>query len=300
MFCEGTISFRQLAGAVKNDGKRVLLLSDGPDELLGGYFVDRTALSWHDRLSKNQFLRAIPKFLAAYKNGRTVLRKVGLPEMVNFSYLEETPFGFRPIHGGTTPEVMDALFPDELTESREWPFGRVNEVYTEIMPHLDLSQRMALSYASASLPDYFNVRTDRAANWHSVECRLPLQAPHLAEFEIAAPMKWRYQGFSSSKYLMRKIVERRIGPEVAWRQKYGFSQPMWQIGNIGKKLNFKGVISESSVFRDLPFKPTAESAVQADGAERTRWFTYCLALTLEKLKSRNYEIDYVPDLASQG
>ena len=36
-------------------------------------------------------------------------------DLVNWSFLSENPFRFRPVHGGTTPDVMERLFPRALS-----------------------------------------------------------------------------------------------------------------------------------------------------------------------------------------
>ena len=50
---------------------------------------------------------------------------------------------------------------------------------------------------------------------------------------IGTPMKWRYRN-NYTKYLLRKIVERYIGKKIAYRNKYGFAQPVWKNININK------------------------------------------------------------------
>jgi len=295
LFCEGTVSFRQLAGAVKNENKRVLLLSDGPDELVGGYAKDQSALYWNQRFG-NGLLGALSKSAGQSRTGRAALNRFGLGDLVNYSFLKDKPFAYRPIHGGTTPEIMNSLFPEQAISEAAWPYGVIDEDYSDLLDHLDLSQRMALSYASTSLPDYFNIRSDRATNWHSIECRLPLQAPRLAELAIATPMAYRFNGFSTSKFVMRKIVERRIGPEIAWRKKYGFAMPMWHIDRLSKMLKFEDAVRSSSAFDDLPFQRGARDIILAPDQGRTRWFAYCLIATHAKLKSADFAIDHVPNL----
>ena len=54
-------------------------------------------------------------------------------------------------------------------------FGHLDSVYLDISKKLDFSQKTSLSYANSITPDYFNLRTDRASHFHSVEFRLPFQ-----------------------------------------------------------------------------------------------------------------------------
>ena len=65
-------------------------------------------------------------------------------------------------------------------------FGTIENIYDDILDNLDFSQKMSLSYCNKSLPDWYNLRSDKGFFGSSIECRLPFQDPKLIEFLIAA------------------------------------------------------------------------------------------------------------------
>ena len=108
---------------------------------------------------------------------------------------------------------------------------------------------MALAYATTSLPDHFNLRIDRGAMRYSVKSRLPLQAPALVNLMIGTPEEWRFQTGNWTKYVFRKLVEKHVGPEIAYRNKYGFAYPAWKIPRLAKQLDFESAIAGSDISR---------------------------------------------------
>ena len=73
---------------------------------------------------------------------------------------------------------------------------------------LDIAQKISLSYACSSLPEYFNTRNDRSTMKESVEVRLPLQSKEFMSLMIATPLKWKLKD-GNSKYILRKLVEKK-------------------------------------------------------------------------------------------
>lgn len=284
LFCEGGPAYRQLARHVRESGGRVLIMSDGPDELIGGYDVDIAAFRRQQQLAPATLRRQLLKTLAGSPAGRRLLPEVHRSGIVNWANLNETPFHFRPAHGGTTPEVMAEMFAPELAGPALMAFGDIPAGNEDEVDGLDLSQRMALSYATNSLPDYYNLRSDRASMAESIELRLPFQSRRLVELMIATPAKWRFKSNLWTKYLLRRLVQRHIGDEVAYRGKYGFAHPAWLVPKIAAKLDMPGVISDSQIFAALPFRPGAKAFVLARGQERIRWMAYCLAKVDQRLR----------------
>lgn len=293
LFCEGVVAYWQLAQQVAARQGRVLLLSDGPDELIGGYDKDISAYRLFEHLSTRPIQRTILKGLSQIPWGRRVLSRNGT-DLVNWSFVSRSPFRFRPIHGGTTPEAMSRLFEPQDVASSLWHYGTIHPDYADVVPHLDLSQCMALSYATGSLPDYFNLRSDRGTMRSSIEARLPMQTPQLAELMIATPAAWRFSGGTWTKFILRRLVDRHLGKEIAFRGKYGFAVPAWRQPRLSKLLGWEAVIAESAVFDDLPFRKGAREFFLQPGNERTRWFAYCLAMTAQRLKAQDVTIGTAP------
>jgi len=292
MFCEGVINFGQLGLEVIRDKGKVLILSEGPDEFMGGYDVD----NWLMRVDA----KARPKWLLKKlsKNPKTAafISKLSGSEwskhLHNWSFYDKAPFIFRPVHGGTRTEVMTTLFGEESLESSFGGFGEIPECYNSILDRLDPGQKMALSYASYTIPDYFNLRNDKGVMSVSIEGRFPFLTRKLVELMIATPDKFRFKNGESSKYLLRKIMDKYIGPEIAYRQKYGFARPVWYTDGLGEKLKMEEFLNKSDIFKAYPFAPEAKAYLTDPKQWREKWFAYCLAKTHDRLKNKDFKLDY--------
>lgn len=284
LFCEGVVAYQQLARHTAGTGRRVLIMSDGPDELIGGYDVDIAAFRLEREMAAHPVRRWAANWLTEETWRHRLIPKGKRKHLVNWSHLKDDPFAFRPVHGGTTPDVMETLFPRDQVASSRSAFGGIPDDYAALAGDLDLSQCMALSYATSSLPDYFNLRSDRGTMSESLEVRLPFQSPALVDLMIATPAKWRFMGGRWSKYILRKLVARHVGPEIAYRGKYGFAYPAWSIPELADQIDMPGTIAGSSVFEDLPFNPGTRDFLMRPDQQRHQWMGYCLALIHDRLR----------------
>ena len=284
ILCEGAIGFRLLAREVRRQGARVMILSDGPDELLGGYTRDAAAVRLDGMLDSGSkdaaraTIRAgdVPPGLAGSDPG----------DRTNWTYLRRDPFQFRPVHGGTPEAHMHALFEDAAALASAGSYGTIDADISDT--GLSSSQRMSLSYATQSLPGYFNSRSDRGVMRESVESRLPLQAPALAELMVATPPEYRYGPAGQGKQVLRALVERHVGPEVAHRGKYGFYTPPWQLPGVAAELRIAQTIGDSAVFEPPYFREGARAFLMAPENIRLAWFAFCVAKVFERLRARDF------------
>ena len=293
VFSEGLVNFYQLAMQAKQHQKKVLLLSDGPDEFLGGYDRDIAAYRLEQRMSNGHWNGKIVLHFCRTALGRKILYKTKAKHLLNWSWLSKHPFYFKPAHSSGQYEVLRQLFdfnhvviPHTLDS-----YGTIPSDYADLLSELDISQCMALSYATRSLPDYYNLRTDRAIMFASIELRLPMQTTDLVEFMIAVPAQWRFYSGRWSKYLFRKLVEKHVGTHIAYRHKYGFASPGWMDIQLAKKLDLESTIQDSSIFNELPFKKNAKRFFLQTPHGHYRWMAYCLARSYERLKNRDFEVN---------
>ncbi len=286
-FDEVAPMYNQLADQVVSRNDKVLLISDGPDELLGGYVKDFSAYNLFNRYKDKHFRSILMRQFFQNQHVHRFLFKKNQVDQINWSFIKNSPFRFRPAHGGTSIRVLDRLFNFKNVLSTESLYGKIPDDYSDLLPYLDFSQKMALSYAAYSLPDHYNLRTDRGAMRSSVEVRMPWQSPRMVELMIATPERWRFCKGNWSKYLFRRLVERHVGKEIAYRNKYGFGYPLWRLPRYAAKMNMRSAISDSSVFRDLPFKSGTKKFLLSPNQVRNHWIAYSLALTHEQLKNKN-------------
>ncbi len=285
---DGTASFGMLAHAIRARGAKVMLISDGPDELLGGYLVDQRAYR-RDLIEQRSPLKYLClKQMSSVKTGRRILRRLKHPELVVPSETADGSTVSCPVHEAFNADFLDRIIDREWIEATAGHYTATDSVYADILPDMDNTQRRALAYAANSLPDMFNLRTDKAFLRASVECRVPYQAPEVVEFALAAPAKFRFAEGGTTKFLMRQMVERHVGPEISTRAKHGFSAPLFNRPDVNQAMRFEEVIGDTPLFRNLPFKPDARGVVLNPKFRKLRWPFFVLARTHEKLQKGDY------------
>ncbi len=75
------------------------------------------------------------------------------------------------------------------------------------------------------LPNDMLVKVDRASMAHSLEVRVPFLIPRLADLAFQIPEEIRFKA-GDEKRVLRHLVARHFGDELAYREKKGFSVPL--------------------------------------------------------------------------
>jgi asparagine synthase (glutamine-hydrolysing) len=75
------------------------------------------------------------------------------------------------------------------------------------------------------LPNDMLVKVDRASMAHALEVRVPFLSRTVADLALRIPEGVRFTP-GREKRVLRTLVERRFGPELAWRTKQGFGVPL--------------------------------------------------------------------------
>ena len=127
----------------------------------------------------------------------------------------------------------------------------------------------------------FMTKVDGGAMYHSLEARAPFLDQHMWEFAAKLPPKLRFQG-GHLKAILREIVRRHIGPEVAYRKKQGFSIPVerWLLTQWSAPLNKlkSGTLLEKDGWVNA--RSLANAIGQAQGQGEAPFQLWCL-LVLE-------------------
>ena len=105
---------------------------------------------------------------------------------------------------------------------------------------------------------------------------------------FALPTALRLGDGYKTKYLMREIVERRVGPEVARRSKQGFSPPLFKNPAVRAQLQLRETVASTPCFDELPFSEGAREAVLDPNMRKLWWMFYALDKTYAQLRSGSY------------
>ena len=207
--------------------------------------------------------------------------------MENFiiDFPKANDFCFNPLHSLASGDFIKKIISMRKFQNSIYSYGKIDPIYNDIKNKLDFSQKMALSYCTKSLPDWFNLRSDKGFFGHSIECRLPFQDPKLIEFLISFPSKLRYFD-NKVKIFARKIVRKFIGKEVSSRTKNAPPFSSRCLNAYEKELKIEETLKETNFFNGFPFKKDFKKIIFDPKYDFTKlhWTLYCLSKTNDKLK----------------
>jgi len=251
--CSSALGMMTLSKAMK-PVVTVLLTGDGGDDVFLGY-------SHHERFLKAQhFANAIPGPVAAL--WPAVRPLVGaLPALRRPRHFLDYATGGL----GAVTRVHDGL-----------PYYRARNILGDRIARMNISRReIPLSFDSARrlLQDFldyeqdtrfvseFMTKVDGAAMRHAIEARSPLLDQEIWNYAARLPFSVRMRN-GEPKAILREIVRRRVGREVAERPKRGFTipvenwlvehwQPQLQAIASGSRLETDGWIRPGSLARPV-------------------------------------------------
>ncbi|RED99557.1 asparagine synthase (glutamine-hydrolyzing) [Marinoscillum furvescens] len=201
---------------------KVALSGDGGDEGFGGYDqyvlaskANKFALDYKSPLAK-AIITPIDKILSRIN-----------PKKDNYGSLNaylQWP--------GEKRLLRDIGFCDQnradlLCESTDFTAKYLREIWeSEVDFHDPVNRLMRASLKTRLLNDYL-VKVDRASMKNSLEVRSPFLDKHLMDFALNLPTKILFKN-GQSKYLLKRLAEKYIAPDVASRPKMGFGIPLGQ------------------------------------------------------------------------
>ena len=249
----------------KEQGMKVVLSADGGDEIFCGY--ERYWISYG--LGKKIFLlpRPLRRMLASLMEIVGVERASKLFKVKNFAHKynqlgemlrddEWRHFYEKMVHNAKAYQTR-ALLSCEV-DNNESGFAMGEREHP--------MQGMMLWDYHRYLPDDILVKVDRATMYHSIEGREPLLDHTIAEFMARVPFEYKYRN-GTSKYLLRKVLERYLPMELIERPKMGFAIPIfeWFSADMSEKFDryFAGddeIVDMEFVRKELSkFKKNASS-----------------------------------------
>jgi asparagine synthase (glutamine-hydrolysing) len=150
----------------------------------------------------------------------------------------------------TPSERAEVVNPEQRPSAD--PLDLLQEAYAHTDGAADELARLMGLDLGVFLVDDMLVKTDRASMAHSLEARVPLLDPVVAELALALPTRMKVRGLAK-KRLLRRAVEPLLPREILEGEKRGFSPPMgsWLRGEL---------------------QPMAREALSADTVRRQGFF----------------------------
>ncbi len=246
----------------------VVLTGEGADELFAGYLTYKA-----DRYAAAA--RHVPAGLR-----RAALKCAGLlpvsDDKISFEYKFK-----RFLQGSLlSPEMAHVFWNGTFNETQKREFFRfadaepLDSVLKKmgggpgLQRYLDFDQRYYLA-------DDILYKVDRMSMAHSLEARPPFLDPRIVDFAARLPEKFKLNG-SQSKYVLRRLMQNKLPPNVLRRPKIGFDIPVhdW----------FR------SVLRPMLLDTLSEDAVRASGLFNWNAVEQLLSDHLERKANLGYHL----------
>ena len=246
----------------------VILTGEGGDELFAGYLTYRA-----DRY--RELARKFPSPLLKAGLSAANLLPVS-DDKISFEYkvkrfLQGSLMDARKAHvfwnGTFSDEEKEQLFlyadPEPLAE-----------VLSDLRPGRDLGRFLEFDQRYY-LADDILYKVDRISMAHSLEVRPPFLDDRIVDFANRLPDDYRLRG-SKSKYILRKLMEKKLPPSVLDRPKIGFDIPIHEW--------FRGIL------RPLLLETLTEEAVTATGLFRWPYVRRLLKDHVERRANLGYHL----------
>jgi asparagine synthase (glutamine-hydrolysing) len=241
-----------LSRAVHEQGYKVALTGEGADEWLAGY-------PWYKINKLLGYLDFIPGLPLSQLLRRGYLRLSGRPvnkEMVRRAQAAVAGHnGWLDLYGMVSRAKYDFYSP------------RMHEALDDHVPFEDLGlntarmrrwhplNRALLIGARVHLAGLLlNHKGDRVAMHNSVETRYPFLDEEVFGFLAKLHPRWKMRGFTD-KYVLRRLAERWLPPEIAWRKKAMFRAPFDSFHADQLPPFVDQLLSEESLRRSGYFEP---------------------------------------------
>ncbi|MBN9118600.1 MAG: asparagine synthase (glutamine-hydrolyzing) [Planctomycetes bacterium] len=256
-----------LARSVHQHGYKVALTGEGADEWLAGYswFKIRKLVGWMDKVPGLplgwavrqffQFVTGAPRFpYSAYRN---TMRQLGGSN------------GWFDVYGLVSTNKLRFF----TGAAREAIVGRSALDDIEISPDLyrwHPFHRQMYFGGRVMLPGHLLAsKGDRVAMHSSVETRYAFLDEDVIAYMAKLHPRWKLRGVMNDKFVERKVAERWLPKDVAWRRKKMFRAPMdtWAAVRRDAAQNPRAswidqVLSEESIRRAGYFDPVAVAAAR--------------------------------------
>ena len=221
------LSVLQICEQARKDGNIVLLGGTAGDDLFSGY-------RRHQALRIEKYINYIPLFLrkiirntihllpankALFRRARKLSNNIHLSQddrlVGYFSWIDK--------------EIVNDLFSNQYkNQVKNYnPLHLLKDYFKNIPNEKDLLNKMLYLEMKFFLIDHNLNYTDKMSMAHGVEVRVPFLDKELLEFSCTIPTHLKLKGMTT-KYILKKVMEKYLPHEVIYRPKSGFGAPVRQ------------------------------------------------------------------------
>jgi len=212
----------------------VALSGDGGDELFAGYptYLAHKAARLANFLPKIAYKALLPLII---KTGDLIPLMKHSPNISSQLKLKRFILGmdkdlgkqYLNFMGPINLNAKNQLFSHQLMEQAgktDPSLEFVNKLIKRT-GHFDQQQKLQFMDLYTYLAEDCLVKTDRASSFNSLEVRVPLLTPRIAEFAFSLPSHFHFKGFTL-KHLFKEAVKDLLPDEIINRPKKGFGIPI--------------------------------------------------------------------------
>jgi asparagine synthase (glutamine-hydrolysing) len=234
----------------------VALSGDGGDELWAGYARHRVE-QWEGR-ARRLFGRAAP--LVGFAARALPLSIKGARALRHLALRPDEAYAHKHAYGLFEPGAKPALYSEGFAAaaSRVDPFAAFRDIWQSCASADPVDRAMYVDFRTY-LPDDIMTKVDRMSMAVSLEAREPLLDHVLLERAAVVPSALKLKN-GTTKYLLRRLLERRVPPSIVQRKKHGFEAPIgeWLRGPLAEmtddllrdgRMNARGLFRQREVDR---------------------------------------------------
>lgn len=242
------LSVFQICSQARNDGQIVLLGGTAGDDLFSGY-------RRHQALGMERYINYVPLFLRKFIRSTICLfpakkvffrRARKLTNNIHLSQ-EERLVGY---FSWVDKEIVNELFSTQYKKQVAIynPLQLLKEYLKNIPNEKDLLNKMLYLEMKFFLADHNLNYTDKMSMATGVEVRVPFLDKELVEFSCTIPTHLKLKGMTT-KYILKKVMEKYLPHEVIYRSKSGFGAPVRQWITHDMDGIIQDYLSDKAVFK---------------------------------------------------
>ena len=235
----------------KDSGVKVVLSADGGDEIFCGY--SRYWINY----SLGKKIRAIPyplRRLISYS-----MDKFGVDRASKLIKVKNLAHKYNQLGAMLNEKEWRGIYERMIHNAKEYQTKSLLNCSVKSSDsgfNIGLSenpmQGMMLWDYHRYLSDDILVKVDRATMYHSIEGREPLLDHKIAEFMAQVPFEYKYKD-GTSKYLLKKVLERYLPKELIDRPKMGFGIPMFEWFGSELKILFEEYFTQDDEIINMDY-----------------------------------------------